>query len=101
MKINKDINDIKNFLQTYFGTPNNKYNGYLQKNDIYALGISIYEFIILYNYIILNNLNTHKIKTINIDNEPYLLDLLRKMIYPDSLLRLNVNECINHPYFSY
>ena len=42
-----DLYKSNKLLPAYFGTDKNKFNGYLQKADIYALGITIKE--IFYN----------------------------------------------------
>jgi len=104
IKINKDINNVKEFIKSYFGTENNRFDGYLQKNDIFALGITIYEFI---HYFYEDFKNNELIKTININNiddrvnnyNYNLRDLLIKMIHPNPYQRLNVNQCLKHKYF--
>ena len=91
----KDLyNDIfnnyenKTILHTYFGTHDIKtLNGYLQKADVYSLGCSMYEFLVL-NYTIID------VKT-NIK----LHNLLKHMIHPDPRKRYNILECLKHPYF--
>ena len=77
-------------LLAYFGSDNNKFNGYLQKADVYALGISIYET--LYRY---SNINIRK-------NNDYrvLYDLLSHMIEMNPDNRYNIIQCLSHSYFT-
>ena len=64
----------------------NKFNGYLQKGDVYALGISMCVFLKSYKpYIIYNTL---------------LRDLLVNMIHPDPERRFNIIRCLRDPYFA-
>jgi len=73
-------------LNAYYGSDNNKFNGFLQKADIYALGLTIYEC--LYKY-----------SNINIKQNEKLYDLLLHMIAIDPDKRYNVYQCLEHPYF--
>lgn len=77
-----------NLRNKYFGTGDRK-NSYLQKSDIYSLGIAIYEFI----YILTENI-------LQIEKQKLLSDLLLKMICIDPDKRYNVDQCLNHPYFT-
>jgi serine/threonine protein kinase len=74
-------------LFAYFGSDTNKYNGFLQKADVYALGLSIYET--LYKY-----------SSINVKQNEKLYDLLLHMIDMNSDTRYNVVQCLSHPYFT-
>jgi len=78
--------DKNMFIDAYFGTPSNKYNGYLQKSDIYALGLTI--FICLY-----------KFSKMSVESNPKLYDLLIKMIELNPENRFNVMQCLSHEYF--
>ena len=81
-------NNISNVLiNKYYGIPD-KYNGYIQKTDIYALGITLYELIIIYN------------KRYNKVINRQLEHLLHNMVNIDANMRFNVIECLQHPYFS-
>ena len=77
-------------LLDYFGSDKNKFNGYLQKADVYALGLSIYET--LYKY---SNINIKK-------NDDYkvLYDLLSHMIEMNPDTRYNIVQCLSHSYFT-
>jgi serine/threonine protein kinase len=81
----KSIWDTK-ISSAYFGTDKNKFNGYVQKADIYALGLSIFET--LYKY-----------SNIPVRNDPKLYDLLIHMIAFDPDKRFNGIQCLAHPYF--
>jgi len=81
----KSIWDTK-ISSAYFGTDKNKFNGYVQKADIYALGLSIFET--LYKY-----------SNIPVRNDPQLYDLLIHMIAFDPDKRFNGIQCLAHPYF--
>ena len=87
--IKEIYNDLKNktFLPKYFGSQANKFNGYLQKADIYALGIAMYEFLEVFT------------DFINVKKDIRLHNLLQNMIkiHPDK--RYNVVDCLKHPYF--
>ena len=96
----KIINEFKNkdILKTFFGTDINKYNGYLQKGDIFALGITMYDFIDYYKY-------KYKNSEINIqlNNESHnakLSNLLYNMVNIDPDKRYNIIHCLQHPYFT-
>jgi len=86
----KQLFDSSNILPIYFGTDNNKFNGYLQKSDIYALGATIYNS--LKEYIKYND-STYTI-------EPLLKDLLYKMMDMDPNIRYNAVQSLNHPYLA-
>ena len=68
-----------------------KFNGYLQKGDVYALGITICDFLKTYN----NNNNKPVIKY-----DKSLHELLINMIQPIPEKRFNIIQCLNHPYFT-
>ena len=72
-------------LDKYFGI-RQILNGYLQKGDVYALGMSIYEFIKITNII---DLNENRL----------LKNLLLKMIEFDCDIRFNILQCLQHSYF--
>jgi serine/threonine protein kinase len=82
-------NDFKNktILPKFFGTENDKYNGYIQKTDVYALGLSIYEIIYFFS------------KNNTLKNDLRLNNLLKSMINFEPNKRLNVIQCLQHPYF--
>ena len=84
-KIKKEFSN-KTLLNNYFGIDNNL-NGYLQKSDVYSLGITLYEFLDSYTNII------------NIKNDLRLHDLLKNMIALNPDNRYNALQCLNHPYF--
>jgi len=88
-KINHLIeNDI--LLDKYFGTNTTQlYNGYLQKADVYALGMTIFD-----------SLQLKKHSNVEVRENKLLYDLLLKMIAIDPDKRYNVIQCINHPYFA-
>jgi len=97
-KVNMMINKIQylyntdKLLDKYYGINTvSKYNGYLQKADVYALGITIFDTLQLKNH---SNINVREKKTPN-----SIYDLLLKMIDPNPNDRFNIIECINHPYF--
>ena len=74
-------------LHKYYGIDTtDKYSGYLQKSDIYALGLTLYTFVTFYNKYYKLNKNTQ------------LFDLLYKMIEIDTDKRYNVINCLRHPY---
>ena len=83
----KYLYDKGQLLDSYFGSEKNKYNGYLQKADVYALGLSIYET--LYKY-----------GQINVKKNETLYDLLLHMIDMNPDKRYNIVQCIGHPYFT-
>jgi serine/threonine protein kinase len=79
-------------LDKYYGVnTTSKYNGYLQKADVYALGITIFDTLQLKKH---SNIDVREKKS---DNSLY--NLLLKMIELNPDDRFNVIECINHPYF--
>ena len=81
-----ELYNEKKLLDTYFGTDTNKQNGYLQKADIYALGLSIYEGLYAYSKIdVRTNIKLH--------------DLLMNMLNINPEKRYNVSQCLSHPYF--
>jgi serine/threonine protein kinase len=82
----KSLYEDEKILPIYFGTNKNKFNGYTQKADIYALGLSI--FLAIYTY---SNIDVRK------DNKLY--DLLIHMIAFDPDKRYNAVQCLAHPYF--
>ena len=73
-------------LDIYFGSETNKFNGYIQKADVYALGLSIYET--LYKY-----------SNINVKKHIQLYDLLLHMIDINPDKRYNIIQCLSHQYF--
>jgi len=78
-------------LTKYFGNPNDKFNGYVQKSDVYALGITFYE--ILHKYCHGNSFCS------DLKKNPKLTHLLKNMIELDPEKRYNVLQCLQHPYF--
>lgn len=90
-KIYNDIKthyDKKTIIDAYFGINSvSTKNGYLQKGDVFALGITMYEYL----------LHTHSKHFF--DKNTKLHHLLKYMIHPDSEQRYNVNECLSHSYF--
>lgn len=77
-------------LPIFFGTDKNKFNGYLQKGDVYALAATIYETLREHTYY---NDPTYMI-------EPILKDLLYNMMDMNPKTRYNAVQTLNHPYFS-
>ena len=73
-------------LPKYFGSQTNKFNGYLQKADIYALGISMYEFLEISEFI-------------NVKKDIKLHNLLTNMINFNPDKRYNIIDCLKHLYF--
>ena len=86
----------KKLLSKYFGSQKDKFNGYLQKGDVYALGLALYEFI---NEYIGEFGSSYNSKFINVNKNIKLHNLLRHMINPNPDKRYNVMECLNHQYF--
>jgi len=82
----KTLFDNRKILDKYFGVSENL-NGYLQKNDVYSLGMTIYEFLDLYTNVI------------DIKKNLRLYDLLKNMINLDPNARYNTLQCLQHPYF--
>ena len=82
-------NDRQKLLDKCYGINNvNKYNGYIQKSDVYALGMSIFD-----------TLEYEHNSNVDVRQNELLYDLLLKMIDLNPETRYNVIECINHPYF--
>jgi serine/threonine protein kinase len=79
-----DLYESGKILPAYFGTEKNKFNGYLQKADIYALGIAI--FIMLYVY-----------SDFDVRGNADLYNLLIHMIAMDPDKRYNAVQCLSHP----
>ena len=83
------LNKNEQLTDKFFGgNTNHNYNSYIQKSDIYSLGITIFDTL---EY--KNNSN------VDVRENDLLYDLLLKMIKIDPDERFNVIECINHPYF--
>ena len=78
----------RTLLETYFGSEDNKLNGYLQKADVYALGLSMYEIV------------KHLTDEIDLSKNIKLKDLLKNMMELDPAKRYNALECLKHPYFN-
>ena len=76
----------RQILDKYFGITDHL-NGYLQKNDVYSLGITLYEFLESYTNVI------------DIKKNLRLYDLLKNMIKLDPNERFNALQCLQHPYF--
>ena len=93
LKIEREISN-NTLYDKYFGidTMQNlgKFNGYLQKGDVYALGITICDFLKTYN-----NNNKPLIKY-----DKSLHELLINMIQPIPEKRFNIIQCLKHPYFT-
>ena len=91
--INQDFK-TRDILPKYFGTEHDKLNGYVQKTDVYAMGMTIYEMI--YS---LPRHNKESISRNVLLNNIKLQNLLQNMIafHPDS--RYNILQCLQHPYF--
>ncbi len=94
---NKLYDDIKKMysnkellLSKYFGV-DKILNGYLQKSDIYGLGITMFTFISRYI-----NIKQHSAHSIH----KQLYDLLYHMIDFNPETRYNVIQCLQHPYFN-
>lgn len=95
--LNKDIDilydkikflvDKDKILEVYFGSKTKIYNGYLQKGDVYALGISMFETLYHYSHI-------------DAKSNKNLYDLLSNMIKIDPDKRYNAIQCLSHPYFT-
>jgi len=80
-----DLYESDKILPIYFGTDKNKFNGYLQKADVYALGLAI--FIMLYVY-----------SDVDVRANTELYDLLIHMIAMDPDKRYNAVQCLAHPF---
>ena len=88
-KIQKEFtNNV--ILNKFFGSDANKYDGYLQKGDIFAIGVTIYELLDYYKY---------ELKNSKVDNTK-LFNLLQNMVCVDPEKRYNVLECLKHSYFT-
>jgi serine/threonine protein kinase len=84
-----NLYENKKLLDTYFGINTvSKYNGFIYKSDVYALGITIFD-----------TLQIKKYSNVNVRENKLLYDLLLKMIAIDPEERFNVVQCIHHPYF--
>ena len=102
-RIAKEVNDLYLVIQKHLKqhTLQSKYfgmgrdgkqdtkNSYLQKSDIYSLGIAMYEFV----YILTNN-------SLQIEKQTQLKDLLMNMIVIDPEKRFTVDQCLKHSYFT-
>ena len=82
----KHLFDKGKLGEAYFGTDKKKYNGYLQKADVYALGITIYETLSYYS-------------NIDVEKNEKLYSLLMHMISLEPDKRYNAIQCLTHPYF--
>ena len=95
----KILNEFNNkvILNKFFGTDaiTNKYNGYLQKGDIFSLGITIYDFLDYYGQ---DYKNSKTIDT-NLSNTK-LIKLLYNMMKINPEERYNVIQCLNDSYFT-
>ena len=80
-----ELHTNSKLLPAYFGTDKNKFNGYLQKADVYALGLAI--FILLYVY-----------SEYDVRGNAELYDLLIHMIAMDPDKRFNAVQCLSHPF---
>ena len=90
IKIKKEFEN-KQIFNKYFGVDNKdgKFDGYLQKGDIFGLGITVCKFIKSFN----------KKNKSNILQNQKLHNLIKNMIQPDPDLRYNVIQCLKDPYF--
>lgn len=82
----KYLYDNNKILPIFFGSSKNKFNGYIQKGDVYALGYSIFETLYYYS-------------EIDVQKNKSLYDLLLHMIAIDPEKRYNAVQCLAHPYF--
>lgn len=82
----KYLYDNNKILTSHFGTEKNKFNGYIQKCDVYALGLSIFETLYVHS-------------EINVQHNTKLYDLLIHMLAFDPDKRYNAVQCLSHPYF--
>jgi serine/threonine protein kinase len=90
VEINKYFQN-KTILNHYFGLKNVKSNdGFLQKRDVYSLGIAMYNYLID-DFIVIDIKKPENIK---------LYTLLKKMIDPDPNQRYNIDDCLKDPYFN-
>lgn len=76
----------RTILPKYFGTTDDPLNGYLQKNDVYSLGLTLYEFLTVYTDVI------------DINTDIRLKDLFKCMLELNPDKRYNALQCLNHPY---
>jgi len=81
----KNLYDNNKILPIYFGSDKNKFNGYVQKCDVYSLGYSIFETLYVYS-------------EVNVRQHPQLYDLLIHMMALDPDKRYNAVQCLSHPY---
>lgn len=81
-----------NILSKYFGNVKDKFNGYVHKSDVYALGITFYE--ILHKYCGTGHSSCTELK-----QNSKLAHLLKNMIELDPDKRYNILQCLQHPYF--
>jgi len=92
-KLYKKINFLyenNTLIDKYYGlNTNQNYNSYIQKSDIYALGITMFDTLQYKDY-----------SNVDVRENTLLYDLLLKMIQIDPDKRYNVVECINHSYFT-
>ncbi len=78
-------------LELYFGNNQRKFNGYVQKSDIYAIGMSFYE--IVHKFAAKDPIGATLKRNLK------LIDLLKNMIILDPEKRYNIIQCLQHPYF--
>ena len=97
VNIYKDIANPKLILENFWGSTTNKFDGYVQKTDIYALGIAIYNF--LEHYRIRNIHNKNNKNNINVKTNAKLYDLIKHMIELEPDKRYNILDCLKHTYF--
>jgi serine/threonine protein kinase len=79
--------DNNTILESYFGTQKNKFNGYLQKGDVYGLGACLFESIVEYK----NDEPNYRVDLL-------LIDLIMNMLEIDPAKRYNAVQALNHPY---
>ena len=77
-----------NLLHNKYFNVNDVLNSYLAKSDVYSLGITFFEICEEHNKLNIAN------------NKPQLYDLLKKMIAFNPNDRLNVKECLEHPFLA-
>jgi serine/threonine protein kinase len=90
-RIHKSFKD-GTILVKYFGNTTDKLNGYVQKSDIYALGMTFYEILHKYCH------GSHTFCT-DLKKNSKLAHLIKNMIELDPDNRYNVLQCLQHPYF--
>lgn len=100
-RIQTEINN-KTILNRYFGKSSSnqnvdKFNGYLQKGDIFGIGLTMYMFLEIYRSRF--RMNEYE-RLLNVKKNPQLYDLLLHMIELDSDKRYNIIQCLKHPYFA-